>query len=42
MLARTSTRQREIGVRLALGAGPGRVARLLLTENLILAFLGAG
>jgi predicted permease len=40
MLTRTSLRQREIGVRLALGAGPGRVVSLLLTENLFLAFLG--
>ena len=41
MLARTSTRVREIGVRLSIGAGPWRVASLLLTENLVLAFLGA-
>ncbi|MEP6534317.1 MAG: ABC transporter permease [Bryobacteraceae bacterium] len=41
MLARTSTRQREIGVRLAIGAGPGRVVSLLLTENLLLALFGA-
>ena len=41
MLARTTTRQREIGVRLAIGAGPGRVVSLLLAENLLLAFLGA-
>ncbi len=41
MLARTSTRHREIGVRLAIGAGPRRVMSLLLTENLLLALLGA-
>jgi predicted permease len=42
MLARASTRYREVGVRLALGAGPGRVMRLLLVENLVLGLLGAG
>ena len=41
MLARASTRYREVGVRLALGAGPGSVIRLLLTESLILAASGA-
>jgi predicted permease len=40
MLARASTRYREIGVRLALGAGPRNVIALMLTENLILGLIG--
>lgn len=41
VLARASVRQREMGVRLALGAGPWRVIGLMLTENIIIALAGA-
>ncbi len=41
LLARTADRERELGIRLAIGGSRGRVIRQLVTENFLVGILGS-
>jgi putative ABC transport system permease protein len=41
MLARTTAKERDLAVRMALGAGRGRLIRMVLAESLVLSVAGA-
>src|SRR5215467_11731905 len=42
MLVRAASREKEVGIRLALGASRVRIARLLITESIFTGLLGGG